>query len=90
MHVSRTALRGSTLALCAAGALALGVGSASASTLTPAPQAAALSSSHPVYRWDYCDDWNRRGDGRCRGDRWNWDGQRWNHDRWDGQRWNRR
>lgn len=91
MHLSRTALRGSALALCAAGALALGVGSASASALTPAPQAAAISSSQ-VYRadWDYCDDWNHRGDGRCGGDRWSWDGHQWNHDRWDGHRWNRR
>jgi hypothetical protein len=91
MHLSRTALRGSILALCAAGAVALGAGSASASTLTPAPQAAATSSSRPpVYHGDYCDDWNHRGDGRCHGDRWNWDGHRWSHDRWDGRRWNHR
>ena len=70
MHLGRTALRGSVLALCAAGAVALGVGSASASTVTPAPQGSGISSG-PVYRadWDYCDDWNHRGDGPCRGDR---------------------
>jgi len=94
MHLGRTALRGSALALGTAGALALGVGSASASTLTPAPQVAAISSSHPGYRmgWDYCDDWNHRGEGRCRGDRWSWDAAHhcWVHDRWDGHRWNRR
>ena len=94
MHLGRTALRGSALALCTAGALALGVSSASASTLTPAPQVAVISSNHPVYRMhrDYCDDWNHRGDRRCRADRWSWDSARhcWVHHRWDGHRWNRR
>jgi hypothetical protein len=92
MHLGRTALRGSVVALGVAGAVALGVGTASASTLTPAPRAATVSSSYLVNRGDYCDDWNHRRDGRCRGDRWNWDGphHRWNHDRWDGHRWNRR
>ena len=91
MHLGRTALRGGVLALCTAGAVALAVGSASASPLAPVPQAATFSSSQvTVADWDYCDDWNHRGDGACRGDRWTWDGHNWIHDRWDGQRWNRR
>ena len=64
MHLGRTARQVSALALGAASAAALGAGSASASTLTPAPQAAPTISGHPEYRtdWDYCDDWNHRGD----------------------------
>ena len=91
MHLGRTARRGSALALGTAGAVVLGGGWASASTLTPAPQAAALSAS-PGYHadWDYCDDWNHRGEGPCGGDRWTWDGHNWIHDRWDGHQWNRR
>ena len=93
MHRGRTAFRGGVLALCTTGAVALGVGSASASPLTPALQGSAVSS-HQVYRadWDYCDDWNHRGDGPCRGDRWTWDPAHhcWVHDRWDGHQWNRR
>ena len=92
MYLGRTARRGSALALGVASAVTLGVSSASASTLTPVPQVAAISSSQPGYRmdWDYCDDWNHRGEGPCRGDRWSWDGRNWNHDRWDGRQWNRR
>lgn len=87
MHLGRTALRGSVLALCAAGTLALGVGSASASTLTSAPQAAAISSHHPVDRWHYCNGWHYHGDWRCHGDRWDYcDGWSyhgdWHHGEW--------
>ena len=91
MHLGRTALRGGVLALCTAGAVALAVGSASASPLAPVPQAATFSSSQvTVADWDYCDDWNHRSDGACRGDRWTWDGHNWIHDRWDGHQWSRR
>jgi hypothetical protein len=63
MHLGRTAL-------FAAAALMFGMGAAPASTLTPAPQAAVPSSSQPMYLadWDYCDDWNHRDEGPCRGD----------------------
>ena len=87
MHLGRTAL-------FAAAALMFGMGAAPANTLTPAPQATVLSSSQPMYHadWDYCDDWNHRDEGPCRGDRWTWDAahHRWVHDRWDGRQWNRR
>ena len=93
MHRGRTALRGSVLALCTAGAVALGAGSASANQLTPALRGSVVSSNQ-VYRadWDYCDDWNHRDDEHCRGDRWTWDEDHhhWVHDRWDGHQWNRR
>lgn len=94
MHLGRTALQGSALALCTAGALTLSMGSASASTPTSPLQEAAISSSHATYPTgrDFCDDWGHRGDWRCHADRWNWDNRfhRWDHDRWDGHRWNRR
>ncbi|MGH8917829.1 MAG: hypothetical protein ACRD0H_05730, partial [Actinomycetes bacterium] len=55
-------LRGSVLALGAAGALTLGMGSASASTPTFTPTTAArvttLGSSHSMYPVDRCDNWN--------------------------------
>lgn len=91
MHLGQIAVRGSAFALCTASALTLGIGSASASTPTPAEHVAAIGSALPTYR-DFCDDWNHRGDQRCRSDRWNWDNRnhRWGHDRWDGHRWNRR
>jgi hypothetical protein len=69
MHLGRTALRGSVLAVCAASALTLGMGAASASTLTVAPQAATISVSHPADCWD-CDGWRHHGDWRCYGDGW--------------------
>ena len=92
MHVGRI-IRGTSLALGAAGALALGAGTASASTPTQAPELTAFTAVQPTWHpRDFCDDWNHRGDRRCHGDRWNWDNRyhRWDHDRWDGHRWNRR
>ena len=84
MHLGRTAF-------FAAGALMFGMGSAPAGTFTPAPQTADVSSGQvSLADWDYCDDWNHRGEEPCRGDRWTWDGHNWIHDRWDGHRWNRR
>jgi hypothetical protein len=84
IHLSRTAV-------FAAGALVAGMGSVSAGTFIPVPQTVDVSSDQ-VYRadWDYCDDWNHRGEEPCRADRWTWDGHNWIHDRWDGHRWNRR
>jgi hypothetical protein len=95
MHLGRIALKGSALALCAAGAMTVTAGTALASTPTSAPQPATLSSTvanYPSYIRDFCDDYGHRGDRRCHQDRWNWDPRfhRFDHDRFDGHRWNRR
>jgi hypothetical protein len=88
-----TIIRHGAAVLLAVGAVATGAGTASATTLTPAPQQAQTTAGHlTALGRDFCDDFNHRGDPRCRGDRWTWDQahHRWNHDRWDGHRWNHR
>ncbi|HEX4099662.1 MAG TPA: hypothetical protein VHY21_03850 [Pseudonocardiaceae bacterium] len=90
-----TIIRNGAAVLLAAGALATGAGAgaASATTLAPAPQQVQTTAGNPsMFGQDFCDDFNHRGDPRCRGDRWTWDPahHRWNHDRWDGHRWNHR
>jgi hypothetical protein len=81
-------IRNLALVLGAASALlvgGLGVGSASAETLSPEQGAQSAAAWHPR---DFCDQWNHRGDWRCRSyDRWGWDGHRWHHWRWNGHRW---
>jgi hypothetical protein len=79
-----TIIRYGAAVLLTAGALATGAGTASATTLTPDAQQAQTAAGHPAaFTPNFCDDFNHRGDPRCRGDRWTWDPvhHRWNHDR---------